>query len=72
MFDLFGIPVTFYIKKKPFYNSILGTIFSIIIYTFVVYSFVQLFIDMIGSTTPIVTRNLFPNQSPPVSVLNIY
>lgn len=55
-FDQFGAQISLQIEKKEKHNTLIGSLFSIAILTFVSFTCIQLFSDMLSQKDPNVVQ----------------
>ena len=67
-FDQFGSDIKLRIKKKETHNTLWGSLLTLGIYSFIFYTFVEMFIDMYSRTAPNVINTIEYVKDPEVII----
>jgi len=70
-FDQFGQRINLNIKKNEVHHTFIGSIVSLLIITFISFSFSRMVIDMIQMTSPNVISNTEFTKDPEVSYFSL-
>ena len=71
-FDLFGVPINLFIKRKEVYQSAFGTLFSLFIIGITLQSFTIMVEERLSMKNPNIISKVEYTPSPKVNIMNTY